>query len=158
MTHRRGETRPRSSLTLPSAEAAKAAPKLALLPSRSGRLPAVSTSRWTALTLVLTATLAVALLSGAPTAGASALVAATAQPLAAPSVAVIAACSSVAYGGRTYIMYRRGVSCGFARRWVRRLHYTKRGPRGWRCGTGSGYRTGGGCARGGRSFGWHPGD
>ncbi|MEJ7715929.1 MAG: hypothetical protein WKF40_09615, partial [Thermoleophilaceae bacterium] len=45
-------------------------------------------------------------------------------------MAVTAACSSVAYGGRTYIMYRRGVSCRYARYWVRRLHYTKRGPRG----------------------------
>lgn len=122
-----------------------------------GTLPAVSAPIRIAPALALIAALTVVGLSGASSAGASpAAPNIASQATDSPSVA--AACTSVSYGRRTYIMYRRGVSCGFARRWVRRLHYTKRGPRGWRCGSGSGYRTGGGCARGGRSFGWHPAD
>ncbi len=113
----------------------------------------------TASILALSTAFAVLALSGAPSAGASPAAPTITSPAAfAPSATIAAACTSVSYGGRTYIMYRRGVSCGFARRWVRRLHYTKRGPRGWRCSSGSGYRTGGGCARGARAFGWHPGD
>jgi len=122
-------------------------------------LPAVSAPSRTASILALTSAFAVLALSGAPSAGASPAAPTITSPAAfAPSATIAAACTSVSYGGRTYVMYRRGVSCAFARRWVRRLHYTKRGPRGWRCGSGSGYRTGGGCARGRQSFGWHPGD
>jgi hypothetical protein len=72
-----------------------------------------------------------------------------------------AACNTVRYGGRTYVLYRRGgVRCLFARRWVRRLHNSggMNKPPGWRCTSGSGYRRGGNCTRGRRAFGWHPGD
>jgi micrococcal nuclease len=56
------------------------------------------------------------------------------------------------------IVYATGVSCSFARHWIRRLRRTKRGPRGWRCSSGSNFRTGGYCSRGSRNFGWHPAD
>jgi len=87
--------------------------------------------------------------------------AALALPSAAPAsppVATSAACQSVSYGGRTYVMYRQGVKCSYARRWVKRLHRTKRGPKRWDCSSGSNFRTGGYCERGSRHFGWHPGD
>lgn len=110
------------------------------------------------LSLATMAILGLALFSGAPTAGASPAAPVASHLAAAPSATIAAACTSVSYGERTYVMYRRGVSCAFARRWVRRLHYRKQEPRGWRCSSGTRYRTGGGCARGRRSFGWHPGD
>ena len=69
-----------------------------------------------------------------------------------------AACSTVSYGGRTYILYKRGVKCSWARRWVKRVHRTKEGPRKWKCSSGSNFRTGGYCERGPKHFGWHPGD
>jgi hypothetical protein len=79
-----------------------------------------------------------------------------------PTTASRAACSTVRYGGRTYILYKQRVKCRFARRWVKRLHRTKEGPPGWKCSSGSNYRTGGYCERrsegGKRLFGWHPGD
>jgi micrococcal nuclease len=56
------------------------------------------------------------------------------------------------------IVYANGVRCSFARRWVRRLKRTKRGPRGWSCSSGSNFTTGGFCQRGRRNFGWHPAD
>ena len=58
------------------------------------------------------------------------------------------------------MLYRRGVSCTFAKSWVKRLA-ASRGrtkPSGWSCSSGSGYRTGGYCERRGRHFGWHPAD
>ena len=70
-----------------------------------------------------------------------------------------AACNTVRYGGRAYVLYRTGrVGCTFAKRWVRRLNRSRGAskPPGWRCTSGSGYRTGGGCTRGSRAFGWHP--
>jgi hypothetical protein len=69
--------------------------------------------------------------------------------------AASAACNSVSYEGRTYVLYRRAVGCRSARRKVRYVHRHKRLP-GWRCGSGSDFETGGGCTRGRRLFGWHP--
>jgi hypothetical protein len=69
-----------------------------------------------------------------------------------------AGCSTVSYGGRGYVLYKRGVQCSWARRWVRRVHRTKEGPRRWDCSSGSDFRTGGYCERGAKHFGWHPGD
>ena len=69
-----------------------------------------------------------------------------------------AGCRSVAYADRSYVLARDGVGCRFAKRWVRRLHAHGEGPRGWRCESGSDYRTGGTCARGDRLFAWHPYD
>jgi endonuclease YncB( thermonuclease family) len=68
-----------------------------------------------------------------------------------------AACGSVAYGGRAYVLYYRGMSCRKARRRVRHVHRHKR-LRGWDCSSGSDFETGGYCQRGRRHFGWHPGD
>jgi hypothetical protein len=70
-------------------------------------------------------------------------------------VATSAACNSVRYEGRTYVLYRRAVGCRSARRKVRYVHRHKRLP-GWRCGSGSNFETGGGCTRGRKLFGWHP--
>ena len=77
---------------------------------------------------------------------------------ASPAIATSAGCQTVSYEGRTFIMYKHGVKCTSARRWVKRLHKTKRGPKGWTCSSGSNYRTGGYCSRGSRYFGWHPAD
>jgi hypothetical protein len=78
---------------------------------------------------------------------------------AAPSgeIAKSAACNSVRYEGRTYVLYRQRVGCRSARRKVRYVHRHKRLP-GWRCQSGSNFETGGGCSRGDRLFGWHPFD
>jgi hypothetical protein len=75
--------------------------------------------------------------------------------------ATAAACNSVRYDGRSYVLYRQGaVRCKFARKWVRRLHRSegRNEPRGWTCSSGSNFRTGGGCTKGRKAFGWHPGD
>jgi hypothetical protein len=68
-----------------------------------------------------------------------------------------AACGTVKYGGRTYVLYYRGIGCRSARRKVRHVHRYKRLP-GWKCSSGSNFRTGGYCERGQKHFGWHPGD
>jgi len=73
------------------------------------------------------------------------------------SSASVARCGSVSYGGRAYILSYRRISCYSARRGVRYVHRHKRLP-GWRCSSGSRFRTGGYCSRGSKSFGWHPGD
>ena len=64
-------------------------------------------------------------------------------------------CDTVSYGGRTYVLFYRRISCTSARRKVRYVHRHKR-LRGWRCGSATGFRTGGGCTRGSRMFLWHP--
>ena len=66
-------------------------------------------------------------------------------------------CGTVSYGGRTYVMYHQGIGCRSARRKVRYVHRHKSLP-GWRCSSGTNFRTGGGCTRGRKLFGWHPGD
>ena len=66
-------------------------------------------------------------------------------------------CGSVSYGGRAYVLFYKGIGCTSARRKVRYVHRVKR-LRGWKCSSGSGFRTGGFCSRGRLSFGWHPGD
>jgi hypothetical protein len=80
---------------------------------------------------------------------------ATAGPATHGEHAASAACNSVSYEGRTYVLYRRGVGCRSARRKVRYVHLHKRLP-GWRCGSGSNFESGGGCTRGRKLFGWHP--
>lgn len=104
-------------------------------------------SRHLLLALMLAAALLLAL-AAAPSSSA---------PLRTPT-AQANACGTVSYAGRTYIMYRNNVGCRFAKRAIRRLHSTRRAPRGWRCGSGTRYRTGGGCVDGRRNFGWHPVD
>ena len=99
------------------------------------------------LTLVALACAALALPSGA-----------TAARSDTDASATSARCQTVSYGGRTYVMYRNRVKCANSRRWIKRLHRTKRGPKGWNCGSGSNFRSGGNCSRGQRYFGWHPGD
>lgn len=70
------------------------------------------------------------------------------------------ACSSVKVASRSHVLYRHGVSCTFAKRWVRRLAASKgrAKPRGWSCTSGSRFRGGGYCQTGKRHFGWHGGD
>ena len=79
----------------------------------------------------------------------------TASPATHGERAAGAACNSVSYEGRTYVLYRRAVGCRSARRKVRYVHRHKRLP-GWRCESGSNFETGGGCRRGRKLFGWHP--
>jgi hypothetical protein len=66
-------------------------------------------------------------------------------------------CGSVSYGGRTFVMFHRGIVCATARRYVRRVHRNRR-LAGWNCSSGSNYRTGGSCQQGRKLFGWHPAD
>jgi hypothetical protein len=103
-------------------------------------------------TLACLAVGALALTGGGATAGASG----TADPPAAHA----SGCNSVHYGGRAFVFYRKNVRCLFAKRWVRRLNrsHGRNKPPGWRCESGSGYRTGGSCSRGKGLFGWHPYD
>ena len=70
------------------------------------------------------------------------------------------ACTSVKVAGRGHVLYRRGVSCGYARRWVRKLAATRGDskPRGWKCSSGSGFRSGGYCEKGSKHFGWYRGE
>jgi hypothetical protein len=82
---------------------------------------------------------------------------AAAHPATSGAPAHSAACGSVAYDGRAYVLYYRGISCRSARRKVRYVHRHKRLP-GWRCSSGSNFRTGGACTRGRKQFGWHPFD
>jgi hypothetical protein len=71
-----------------------------------------------------------------------------------------ASCKTVRYGGRGYVLFRKNVRCLFAKRWVRRLNRSRGAnkPKGFKCTSGSKFRTGGQCVRGKRVFGWHPGD
>ena len=73
------------------------------------------------------------------------------------SSATMARCGTVRYGGRTYVMYHVRISCPSARRKIRYVHRHRRLP-GWKCQSGTKFRTGGGCTRGRMSFGWHPAD
>ena len=68
-------------------------------------------------------------------------------------------CSSVKIGERGHVLYRHGVSCSYAKRWARKLAATRGGskPRGFRCTSGSKFRSGGYCERGNKHFGWHRG-
>lgn len=68
-----------------------------------------------------------------------------------------ARCQTVSYGGNTYILSYRGLSCRSARRKVRHVHRHRR-LRGWRCTSGTRFRTGGFCRRERRHFAWHPVD
>jgi len=69
-------------------------------------------------------------------------------------------CSSVKVGGKSHLLYRRGVSCSYAKRWVRKLNATRgrSKPRGWSCSSGSKFRGGGYCAKGNKHFGWYRGE
>lgn len=70
------------------------------------------------------------------------------------------ACNSVKIGERGYVLFRKGVSCTFAKRWVRKLAATRGAskPSGFTCTSGSKFRSGGYCAKGSKHFGWHSGD
>jgi hypothetical protein len=72
----------------------------------------------------------------------------------------VAACNVVKINGRGFVLYRRGVSCSFAKRWAKRLASSsgRRKPAGYVCSSGSKYRGGGYCERGNRHFGWHSGE
>ena len=77
-----------------------------------------------------------------------------------PRELIASSCSSVKVGGKGHVLYRRGVSCSYAKRWVRKLHATRgrKKPRGWSCSSGSKFRTGGYCEKGNKHFGWHRGE
>jgi hypothetical protein len=69
-------------------------------------------------------------------------------------------CVVLKIDSRRQVLYRRGVSCSFARRWVVRMSASggRARPAGWSCSSGSGFRSGGYCERGGKHFGWDAGD
>jgi hypothetical protein len=69
-------------------------------------------------------------------------------------------CSSVKVGGKGHLLYRRGVSCSYAKRWARKLNATRGAskPRGFTCSSGSKFRGGGYCEKGNKHFGWYRGD
>jgi hypothetical protein len=69
-------------------------------------------------------------------------------------------CSSVKVGGKGHVLYRRGVSCSYAKRWVRKLRATRgrSKPRGFSCSSGSKFRGGGYCEKGNKHFGWYRGE
>ena len=88
---------------------------------------------------------------------AAAALAASAPAAAAGSGAEAARCGSVSYGGKTYVLGYKGLSCASARRKVRHVNRTK-SLGGWKCSSGSKFRTGGYCKKGSAYFTWHPGD
>ena len=67
-------------------------------------------------------------------------------------------CNVVKIHSRGHVLYRRGVSCSFAKRWAERMAATRgrSKPAGWSCTSGDGFRLGGYCERGASDFGWHP--
>lgn len=69
-------------------------------------------------------------------------------------------CKVVKFDSRRHVLYRRDVSCKFAKGWMKRLAETggRARPAGWACSSGDGFRSGGYCQRGNRHFGWHPAD
>lgn len=69
-------------------------------------------------------------------------------------------CNLVKVGASRHVLYRHGVSCGPAKRWVKRLAATRgrAKPRGWACSSGSAYRSSGYCERRGKHFGWNRAD
>ena len=87
---------------------------------------------------------------------ATALLALPASAPAVPSAPPVAQASAECRA--SYVLTTRGISCAKARRHVRRLRRGGRAPRGWRCNSGSDFRSGGICVRGRRFFAWHPGD
>lgn len=92
------------------------------------------------------------------------LVAVAAGPAEAADTAQTARhCDTIRLGSRTHVFYRGGgVTCRFARRWIKRLYESRgrRRPPGYICTSGTRYRNGGNCATRTRSkyFGWHPAD
>ncbi len=85
-----------------------------------------------------------------------ALLALPAPASAAPSGPPVAQASAECRA--SYVLTTRGISCAKARRHVRRLRRGGDAPRGWRCNSGSDFRSGGICVKGRRYFAWHPGD
>lgn len=77
-----------------------------------------------------------------------------------PRELTASSCTTVKYGGQARVLYRRGVSCAFAKRWINRMARSRGRsmPAGYRCSSGSAYRSGGYCERGNRHFGWHTSD
>ena len=68
-------------------------------------------------------------------------------------------CTVVRVSDQAYALYRRGVPCTWAKRWARRLAASggRKRPSGYSCTSGSKFRSGGWCERGGKHFGWDPG-
>jgi hypothetical protein len=68
-------------------------------------------------------------------------------------------CNVVRLDGRTYVLYRQGVPCSWARRWIRLLADTHghRKPGGFSCTSGAGFRGNAWCERGSEHFGWDSG-
>jgi hypothetical protein len=68
-------------------------------------------------------------------------------------------CTVVKVNGGSYVLYRQGVSCVWAKNWVRKLAASggKAKPAGWTCTSGAKYRGNAWCERGDKHFGWDDG-
>jgi hypothetical protein len=68
-------------------------------------------------------------------------------------------CTVVKVDGHAYVLYRQGVTCEWAKNWVRRLaaSHGRAKPAGWSCTSGLRYRGNAWCERGGKHFGWDDG-
>lgn len=61
--------------------------------------------------------------------------------------------------GHPFVLYRQGVTCAWAKNWVRRLAASggRAKPAGWSCTSGAKFRGNAWCERGGKHFGWDAG-
>ena len=68
-------------------------------------------------------------------------------------------CTVVKVEGQAFVLYRQGVTCAWAKSWVRRLAASggKARPPGWSCTSGKKFRGNAWCERGEKHFGWDDG-
>lgn len=68
-------------------------------------------------------------------------------------------CTVVKVDGQAFVLYRQGVTCAWAKNWVRRLTRSggKAKPAGWSCTSGKKFRGNAWCERGEKHFGWDDG-
>jgi hypothetical protein len=69
-------------------------------------------------------------------------------------------CTAVKINGKSFILYRNGLSCSYSKRWARKVAATRgrSKPRGYKCTSGSKFRGGGYCQKGSKHFGWYRGE
>jgi hypothetical protein len=85
--------------------------------------------------------------------------AASAQDRSAPRQLSSSSCTVVKVSGRNFVLYHQGVTCAWAKNWVRRLaaSHGRDKPAGWSCTSGRQFRANAWCERGGKHFGWDDG-
>jgi hypothetical protein len=84
---------------------------------------------------------------------------ATAGTERAPRQLSSSSCTVVKLDGHAYVLYRQGVTCAWAKDWVRKLaaSHGRAKPGGWSCTSGAKYRGNAWCERGEKHFGWDDG-